>query len=216
MTIQNSKFNFIFPKKLKSYKLQASRGFTLVELLVTIVIFVLLTGIVLFNQNSFNSGILLKNLAYDIALNIKQAQNYGIAVKEFKGPSVSSFSSYGVYFDLANNKNFILFADTTGPDGSPDSRFSGNSLCPVGDPECIQRYSIGRGSFIEKICTGLDPLCPDQAQVLTILFKRPNPNALIYYEGSLSTSTSARIIVSSASNATTSVIVTSAGQIYVQ
>jgi prepilin-type N-terminal cleavage/methylation domain-containing protein len=187
-------------------------GFTLVELLVTIVIFVILTGIVLFNQNSFNNGILLKNLAYDIALNIKQVQNYGIAVKEFQGIATSTFSSYGIYFDLANNKNFILFADV-----NSDSQFSGVTNCPVGDPECIQRYSISRGSFISNICTDLDPLCPinKRASTLTVLFKRPNPNALIYFDNSITPSPNARIIISSANNATTSVIVTNAGQIYV-
>jgi len=194
-----------------------NKGFTLVELLVTIVIFVILTGIVLFNQNSFNNGIVLKNLAYDIALNIKQIQTYGIAVKESQ--TVSNFSSYGIYFDLANNKNFILFADTGGnPDGSPDGKFNGSSNCPVGDPECIQRYSISRGSYINKICIGLDPTCPTQTQKLTILFRRPNPDAIMNYFdsfGTPATSTLTRIIISSAGNSTTSVIVTNSGQIYV-
>ena len=199
----------IFPKQRKTMPF-FSAGFTLIELLVTITIFVLLTGIVLFNQNGFNNGILLKNLAYDIALNIKQAQTYGIAVRESQ--TVSTFSSYGVYFDLANNKNFILFSDT-----NSSGIFNGNPSCPVGDAECIQKYSISRGSYIKDICINSDASCG--ITKLTILFKKPNPNAImsaVNSQSNLSNLTSAKIIISSASGATSSVIVTNVGQIYVQ
>ncbi len=200
----------IFSKK----RIRNNDGFTLVELLVTIVIFVILTGIVLFNQSGFNNGIILKNLAYDIALNVKQVQTYGIAVKESQTQSGSIFSSYGIYFNLTNNKNFILFADNDSSGG-----FNGNPSCPVGDSECIQRYTISRGSYISKICIGTEPSCPVQTQEMTIFFKRPNPDAIMRYVdnfGAVSTSTFSRIIISSADNlATTSVIVTNAGQIYV-
>ena len=198
-----------FKKKIKENK-----GFTLIELLVTIVIFVILTGIILFNQGGFNSGIILRNLAYDIALNIKQVQNYGIAVKESQTQR-GSFSSYGIYFDMIDNKSFIIFADN-----DSNGRFTINpqfgTSCPVGDPECIQKYSISRGSSINRIC--LDIFCEDTATELTILFKRPDPHALIYVGGDFIQAVSRAIIeVSSAGNAaSTSIVVTQTGQIYVR
>ena len=204
-------------KSFLKKKIRENKGFTLIELLVTIVIFVILTGIVLFNQSGFNNGIILRNLAYDIVLNIKQVQTYGIAVKESQTLTGSAFSSYGIHFNLESlesSKNFILFADN-----NSNGKFDGDRGCPVGDSECIQRYTISRGSYISKICIGTNPLCSNNTNEMTIFFKRPNPDAIMIYRiGSNDDLVSAysRIIVSSADNsATTSVVITSAGQIYV-
>ena len=48
------------------FKKDKKNGFTLVELLVTITIFVILTGVVLFSQSRFNSTIFLTNLAFTL------------------------------------------------------------------------------------------------------------------------------------------------------
>ena len=64
-------------KKAKIKENNLKKGFTLVELLVTIVIFVIITGVVLVNSNKFDSSVLLHNFTYDVALTIKQAQTYG-------------------------------------------------------------------------------------------------------------------------------------------
>src|SRR3989338_7579467 len=73
-----------FSKNLQptTYHLQPNRGFTLVELLVTLSLFVVLTTIVLFSQSKFNGSILLTNLAYDVAITVRQAQTYGVNVRE--------------------------------------------------------------------------------------------------------------------------------------
>ena len=73
-------------------KINKKAGFTLVELLVTISIFVILTGVVLFNSNSFDSTVLLNNFGYDIALTIKQAQSFGVNVREDNTGNFSSDS----------------------------------------------------------------------------------------------------------------------------
>ena len=98
--------------KIKNRK---NKGFTLIELLVTITIFVILTGVVLLSQNSFDNSILIKNLAYDISLTIREAQDYGVDVNESQY-STNPFTPYGVYFNLNRrppllevDKNFHLF-----------------------------------------------------------------------------------------------------------
>ena len=211
---------------LNNKKRKFSSGFTLIELLVVIVIFVITTGIVIFSQNKFDNGILLDNLAYDIAITVRQAQSFGVNVKE-SGTGVSNgvFPPYGIYFDLTangTNKNFILFSDTVNSTGQliPDFIFSGSETCPTNDLECVQKYSIKRGSYIKSICAGtsIANCSSDQTPQLTIVFKRPNPDALIY-----STVTSrntplsyAQITVSSADgSATRNIVITSVGQIYV-
>ncbi|MFA5934474.1 MAG: prepilin-type N-terminal cleavage/methylation domain-containing protein [Candidatus Paceibacterota bacterium] len=205
-------------------------GFTLIELLITIVIFVLLTGVVLFNQKDFDGTILLKNLTYDIALTIRQAQIYGVNVKESKFSG--DFSSYGIYFDssLGENQKFIFFADTgyknndAYTNGTPDKKFSGEVSCLSDDPECIQKYLIKKNFFISKLCVGTDSnLCSStQVDKLIIYFQRPNPDALIYYfnDGDVlsgdSYNYSEITISSNDGTATSTIVVTGVGQIYVK
>lgn len=159
-------------------KIKSPSGFTLVELLVTISIFVILTGVVLFSQSKFNSTILLTNLAYDTALTVRQAQTFGINIKNFavaSGNNVTdNFKPYGVHFDLNSPKSFILFSDLN--EGS-DSVFNGTvlSTCDV-TVGCVSRYNITRGNAILDLC--YDDVCGELESV-DILFKRPNPDAII-------------------------------------
>lgn len=175
---------FSAQKKLRN----TNAGFTLVELLVTISIFVILTGIVLFSQSKFNSTILLTNLAYDTALTIRQAQTYGINIKNFSNTSVSdnNFLPYGVHFDQSANRSFILFADMDYDFNTKesDSQYNGNgsdspdlSLCQ-GDLGCVNRYNITRGNYILGLCLNDSTNC--DLRSVDIVFKRPNPEAIIH------------------------------------
>lgn len=160
-------------------------GFTLVELLVTITIFVILTGVVLWNQNKFNSTILLTNLAYDTALTIRQAQTYGINIKEFN----SEFLPYGVHFDTSSSKSFILFVDDTYQDKNNlgDGRYNDDTTkkaldtC-LQDKYCVNKYSIKRGNYISNLYyvrPGEDWDDAEKADTLDIVFVRPNTTAYI-------------------------------------
>ena len=201
-------------------------GFTLVELLVTISIFVIITGVVLFNSKNFDNTVLLRDFTYDVALTIKQAQSYGVNVKE---SSLSTFdSSYGVYFDLNQiATNFVLFNDLgNGIGGDPDKIYNNiDSVksCPIDNPECIQKYSMKNGTHIQSVCAGSDETDCDglgATNRLSILFQRPRLNALIYKikdDGQISTAQSyAKIILSSVDGITSTVVITSEGQIYVK
>jgi len=167
-------------------KKNLKRGFTLVELLVVISIFAILTGVVLFNQTKFNSTILLTNLAYDTALTIRQAQTYGINIKEFNTSTGGRFIPYGVHFDRVNEpKSFILFADLTYDEDNeksdglyPSGTGVSLSKCQV-DKGCVSRYSIKRGNSIGDLCvnTGATETC--KIRSLDIVFQRPNPDARI-------------------------------------
>lgn len=168
-------------------KKQTIRGFTLVELLVTISIFVILTGVVLLNQGRFNSTILLTNLAYDTALTIRQAQTYGINIKEFNNSSLSGkFLPYGVHFDKAHPKSFILFADVQYDDSDKTAHVyssSADSATCQAEYGCVNRYSIKQGNYISDLCVG--GVCSQNS--LDILFQRPNPDAIIFPSGAEAT-----------------------------
>ncbi len=168
-------------------KQQKQKGFTLVELLVTISIFVILTGVVMFSQSKFNGSVLLTNLAYDTALTLRQAQNYGINIRENTSTGVGSFLPYGVHFNLASPKSFILFADTSyRADGTADGLYSNDdadiNTCQA-DKGCVNRYNIKQGNYISDLCVE-DGAESCGKTSLDIVFKRPSPEALIRADNS--------------------------------
>ena len=207
------------PLKPTTYNLQPSnKGFTLVELLVTLSLFVVLTTIVIFSQSKFNGSILLTNLAYDVALTVRQAQTYGVNVREdVKETKIAEKfqHAYGVHFDTKNNhdKEFILFSDSNN-----SGKYNGNWDCKSSSDSCVNSYSIKRGNYISSIfiissdtgCSSVDGGC--SVDKLDITFLRPDPNAR-FDSPSKNNITEAKIIISSANGDTRNVVVNSTGQI---
>ncbi|MEA2715551.1 MAG: hypothetical protein QOG91_579 [Candidatus Parcubacteria bacterium] len=178
------------------------RGFTLVELLVTISIFIFMTALILARYNGFNSGTLLTNLAYDVALTIRTAQSYGVSVVA----SGAKFNTaYGVSFKstITNQSSFKLFADGSAstPNGYLDS----------GD-DVVSTYNLKQGAKISKLCGGTGSTCDpgNSLQRLDITYKRPDPNAIIYgaTDAGLPTTpyTYAEITVTSGDNSSSRVV----------
>ncbi len=169
-------------------------------------IFVILTGVVLANNSRFGNVIVLQNLAHDIALAIRQAQVYGIAVRG----SASNFDvAYGVHFTQGTSA-FELFTDA--------------SLNGSYDPgETLLATTIGGGYRISNVCVtpaaiGSSENC--SVPELNVVFLRPEPDACINGVISNNECTSiyrqARIEVSSNKGDTAEVIVESTGQISAQ
>ena len=134
--------------QITNYKLRTEKGFTLVETLATLGIFMFITLIVFVGNNRFNNTILLTNLAYDVALTVARAQSYGVSVKQF-GSGAESFNvGYGVHFRLcgttadineSDNVSFVLFADV-----------NRNQYYEKPD-EFLERYLIRRGNGINNL-----------------------------------------------------------------
>ena len=55
----------------------------------------------------------MRNLTYDVALSIRQAQTYGISVRKFtpSGGSGQFAQGYGVSFQLPSPTTYLIFAD---------------------------------------------------------------------------------------------------------
>jgi len=197
------------------------KGFTLIELLITLSIFAVTTGMVMYSQGKFDSSVLLSNLAYDIAITIRQAQTFGINVKEFTSSGGSKFSSYGVVFDLENigNKQFNLFTDMPNINGVGNSDFDGDVSCPTNDQECVNKYVLKNNNIIDSICVGDNEFSCETVNKLVILFTRPDPDAKIFADDNIGSPRNfAKIVVSSVADPTAkrSIIVNNIGQIYVQ
>ncbi len=164
---------------MKDKILKNTKGFTVLELVISIAIFAIMSALLLAKYGTFNQGILLDNLAYDIALTIRNAQSYGLNVRSSSRTANLFDKPYGVHFDIADPNHFIFFVDTNGygvynpnidlnNDGNPDQDLS--------------KTTITRGSTITALCVNS---CSAGTQVtsLDITFKRPDPNAIIKING---------------------------------
>ena len=106
-------------------------GFTLIELMVSIAIVVLVMGIVLFKYTTLNNIVLLKSQAYEIALDIRAAQQAGVSVEDTSGTTGFTSDMYGIQFQK-NSQNYSLYQDTTTNVQSTyaiDSRFQIADIC---------------------------------------------------------------------------------------
>ncbi len=149
---------------------QSSRGFTLIEMMVVIAIMAIVSTVVLANNGRFGGKAVLQNIAFEMALSIRQAQAYGIAVRA--NPDLGCRdgappSAYGVGFNSAsgNSSTFFMFAECGVPNGSWET----------GEFRTV--YSIHPGYRIHKLCA--DDVCTDISD-LYISFRRPDPGARIF------------------------------------
>ena len=168
------------------------KGFTIVELVVSIAIFALMTALVVSRYGSFNQNTLLTNMAYDLALTVRTAQTYGLSVKSADATSNNFAAAYGVHFDLKSPTTFTLFIDEN-KNGFYDPASPGS---PSGSDQSISTYTITQGASILNICLGsqysdclsTNPYVAQHvlnasamsSDAIDITYRRPNPDAYFY------------------------------------
>jgi prepilin-type N-terminal cleavage/methylation domain-containing protein len=194
-------------------------GFTLIELLVVVAIIVVISALILANTNKFGGETLLQNLAYDIALSLREAQVYGISVRADNGVFTSG---YGMHFTMATPTTYNLFADLS-QTGVYAPLYKG-----VTEDVSPSPYKIGQNFQISKLCVtpsnGIEDCTPNK---LDILFIRPEPDACISENSAvdvtsgntyacISTIQRARIVITSPRGDYMNIIVYANGQISVQ
>lgn len=155
-------------------------------MLIVVALFTIITAFALMNHARFGENILATNLAYDIALSLREAQSYGISVRE-SAPLSSAFDvGYGIHF--ASDAFFVFFADRNN-----NSKYDGTSIdgvCVINDSsECLKVYRLERGNTIASFCGVLAAsgslecrnfLASDKMiNFLDVLFKRPKPDAFV-------------------------------------
>jgi Tfp pilus assembly protein FimT len=160
-----------------------SRGFTIIELVISVAIFVFMTTLVVAKYGNFNTSTLLTDTAYDTALVVRLAQTYGVSVKNSAATGTNFNLPYGVDFNLGSSycggstsapNTFVLFADS-----NPSTA---DGLCGVSDTS-ITPYTLSQGTTITSLCAGADQTsCETSGQSmdrLDISFVRPNPEGNI-------------------------------------
>lgn len=188
-----------------------SRGFSLIELLVVTAIFIIISSIVLASHSRFGGQVVLENMAYDVALSVRHAQLYGIAVRRFGADTFDV--GYGMHFAAATS--YQLFADSLNENGIYDCPVPGN----VASCELVESTSIIGGNTITSLCvrpTGVGNFVCDKTS-LDILFRRPEPDAYIRADTlAAPTYEAAQIILTSPAGQQRAVIIEQTGQISVQ
>ncbi len=165
------------------------QGLTVLELVVVMSIFVIISAIMLFNYSQYKSNISLGNLSQDIALTIRKAQVYAIGVKGTDvGGGGRQFPGYGLHFSLpslpgsassGSSSSFIFFSDipfTPGLLGDHTyNQLTGTCDNLMYGNECMNIIDINSSDRITALC--VDTLCVDStlSPSVDIVFTRPNP-----------------------------------------
>ena len=157
-------------------------GFSLIELMVTISIAVIVTGAVIINYTSFNSTTLLQSQAFELALDIKEAQSFGVSVQS----SGTAFrEAYGIYVDLDANE-YQLFQDDTS--SGVDLRYDSGE--EIGDTHALDsRFQISQ--ICVKVASAGSPSC--NKRQLSMAFNRPDFDTNYAYTANASPSNLANV-----------------------
>jgi len=188
------------------------RAFSLIELLVVISIFSLISLVILANHSNFNSSVLLDSLAYDSALSVRQAQVFGISVRQSAALPGQFQIGYGVHFQKTTPTQYILFADL-----NKNKKYDGTPTDSI-----VETYTIGQGHSIPKFCayTISTANCSDDASspitFLDITFLRPSPDASFTTDKTGITYSRATFTLSSGNGNTRTVSVATTGEVSVK
>ncbi len=171
-------------------------GVTLIELIVVLGIFSVISSVLLFNYSDFSTNVSIRNLSQEVALTVRKVQTYATSVRGLDngGGSTKSFPAYGISFSLdftsgsfePNRKQFILFADIPESVGQlPNKIYNGDGTCGTPDvgSECLENFSIETFDSIVELCTDATSGCVSTGSV-DITFRRPIPDAIICYRSS--------------------------------
>jgi len=157
----------------------------MVELMISIAIMMLMTGLLLFNYPESAIRMNLINSVQTTALLVREAQVRGSAIDSVN----SSIGGYGVYIKIvdANTLSVVkLFGDSVSNSGEPSSYGLpiGNGLYDITPTidETNSTTSFPKGYNITKICVGQAPsVCSSSIDTsLTISFIRPSARPNIY------------------------------------
>ena len=166
----------------------AQAGFTIIELMVTMGIVGILASIMLANYPELNGRLTLDLLAHDVALSVRQAQQFALGVRQQNVTGLKPFPTYGIHFDTAFPTNYFIFGDVAENfqyDPATDKNLGSGTL-PAG--MTIKRLCIlwtgaspGEAQQFSNCLQGNagtgQPPKNTQVNSLDFVFKRPNPDA---------------------------------------
>lgn len=145
-------------------KTTKNTGFGLIELLVSISVVMLVMGVVMTRQNSYNGAVLLRSQAYEVALLLREVQLSAVSAV---GQGTDYRNTYGVYFDTGSNF-YYTFSD--------DAPY--NYFYDAGE-ELGKRNNLD-GRFVISDIRTVNGAVETSENDISIVFQRPNFDAIFY------------------------------------
>ncbi len=199
-----------------------TKGFTLLEMMVVLAIVSVIMAVVLFGYSAFSQNLSLSSAIQEMSVAIRQAQTYGLSVKESTVGASKFSAGYGLYFTTTDPSNYYIFTDVNN-----DQKYDGGANCASSGDCLVEKVTLRNRVTITGLCGvvfGATTLvCPPGANVvgMTVVFLRPNPEAAIrfinndntFYGGTFQTG---KITVSSQQGRTSFITIENTGQVSVQ
>jgi len=154
-------------KKRIQRSIKNGAGFTLAEILVSIFIIILLSGIIFANYRTGGQQFALQRSANKLAQDIRRVQQMAISASECEPcGGIIPGTGYGIALDTNwDTRRYRLYADTNG-----DNEF----FTP--QDTIIETIDLEKGIIIKQIGT-----LPDTSPQVSINFKPPDPDTKIKY-----------------------------------
>jgi type II secretory pathway pseudopilin PulG len=139
----------------QSRHLPQSRGFGLIELMVSISIMMLVSAVIMARQSAFNGAVLLRGEMYSVAMAVREVQLSAVSAESNGSGSFRAVE--GVFFNTANTNVYNIFRDANhnflydtgeqyGKQGIIDNRFQLNDIliypAPSGNETSISAISV--------------------------------------------------------------------------
>ncbi|HET8575278.1 MAG TPA: type II secretion system protein [Candidatus Paceibacterota bacterium] len=135
---------------------ETERGFSLIELLVAISIFIILTSGFILRYSKTQSGTVLHVAETEVVSTLQEARQDAIAVAQYQG----QFPSYGVYFDKSTPNQLIIYADCVADDykdnridNKDNFSYPSGSGCSGGG--LVKTVTLERGTYVKDIRANL-------------------------------------------------------------
>lgn len=141
-----------------------NKGFTIVELMVSITIMALMAGTVFFNWRPTEETFSLIRSAHQLSDDLRRAQQMAVSTRAFVCSEIDSdYSGYGIYLNTSLPTQYYLFENCS------NANWSYGDL----EDEKLEIQSLEDGVEIESITVG------EGVTSASILFIPPNPTIYI-------------------------------------